>query len=103
MLHFSATIFKVSIKKKNCLVSFPPFCFLHAAPPSHPSLHPPSPSPLPSLSVNENVLTRKKDLLGPAQFIRKAEVCRKKKEKKKEAAAEEEDVGPFKEVLFWWL
>lgn len=39
------------------------------------------PSPLLSLSlsVNENVLTRKKDLLGIAQFIRKAEVWKKKK------------------------
>lgn len=37
--------------------------------------HPPLPPPL-SLSVNENVLTRKKDLLAMAQFIREAEVWR---------------------------
>lgn len=42
------------------------------------------PSPLLSLSlsVNENVLTRKKDLLGIAQFIRKAEVWKKKKKRR---------------------
>lgn len=47
---------------------------------------PPFPSsPLRSLSlyVNENVLTREKDPLGMAQFIRKAEVWRKKKKRKK--------------------
>lgn len=59
-----------------------------------PSATPPSallfflfPSPLLSLSlsVNENVLTRKKDLLGIAQFIRKAEVWKREREKKEAA------------------
>lgn len=62
-------------------------CFFHLlplslSPPASPHL-PPLLFPFPllslSLSVNENVLTRKKDLLGIAQFIRKAEVWKKKR------------------------
>lgn len=89
-IHFSLWLYLCYWFRFFCPVFFTSFFFSIPPPPRLQHPHPPARSPLSlpgtllfsspplflslSLSVNENVLTRKKDLLGIAQFIRKAEV-----------------------------
>lgn len=69
------SVFITPVDFTSTTVFFLP-CFSHLLPLPCP------PFPL-SLSVNENVLTRKKDLLGVAQFIRKAEVWKEERERER--------------------